>query len=123
MSSSSDGLMHLKKNSKTDVSVGFVPLQGTPTWRLHTWVRFSENLAYEISHRPDSWRGVLYIHLLLFPSFGTSCINWFEIFVFEGVIVKTENTNLQLDKIARESRYVYTVRSTSLVAKQVCFGQ
>ena len=49
------------------------------------------------------------VHLLLFPRFGTSCINWFEIFVFEGVIVKTENTNLQLDKIARESRYVYTV--------------
>ena len=63
------------------------------------------------------------VHLLLFPRFGTSCINWFEIFVFEGVIVKTENTNLQLDKIARESRYVYTVRSTSLAAKQVCFGQ
>ena len=37
--------------------------------------------------------------------------------------MKTENTNLQLDKIARESRYVYTVRSTSLAAKQVCLGQ
>ena len=73
MSSSSDGLMHLKKNSKTDVSVGFVPLQGTPTWRLHTWVRFSEYLAYETSHRPDSWRGVsVYIHLFYFPDSGLS---------------------------------------------------
>ena len=59
----------------------------------------------------------------LFPRFWTFCINWFEIFGFEGVIVKTENTDLQLDKIARKSRYVYTVRSTSLAAKQVCLGQ
>ena len=31
------------------------------------WVkRFSEYLAYEISHRLDSWPGLLHIYLLLF---------------------------------------------------------
>ena len=32
---------------------------------------------YEISHRPDSWRGFLYICLLSFPRFWTFFIEWF----------------------------------------------
>ena len=40
---------------------------------------FSKYLAYEISHRLDSWRGLLHIYLLLFPRFWTFCIEWFAI--------------------------------------------
>ena len=53
----------------------FVPLKGTQTWRLQTKLykicvkRFSEYLAYEISHRPDSWRGLLHIYHLFPPRF------------------------------------------------------
>ena len=32
-----------------------------------------------MSHRPDSWRGLLRIYLLLFPRFWTFCIEWFAI--------------------------------------------
>ena len=87
-----------------------MPVQGTPTWRLH-WLGYIFPNISHVKYRTDLILGEAFckVHLLLFPRFGTSCINWFEIFVFEGVIVKTENTNLQLDKIARESRYVYTV--------------
>ena len=47
---------------------------------LWNWVkRFFEFLAYELSHRPDSWRGFLYIYLLSFPGFWTFCINWFAV--------------------------------------------
>ena len=38
---------------------------------------FFEYLAYQLSHWPDSWRGFLYIYLLLFPRFWTFCIDWF----------------------------------------------
>ena len=58
----------------------FVPLKGTQTQSFKIWVkRFSEYLAYEISHRPDSWRGPLNIYLLLFPRLLTFCIEWFAI--------------------------------------------
>ena len=49
-------------------------LKGTPTWRFHSKLYkfgLNEYLAYELSHRPDSWRGFLYIYLLLFPRFWT----------------------------------------------------
>ena len=67
----------------------FVPLKGTPTWRPHTKLNkfgknfFSEYLAYEISHRPDSWRGFLYnfFNLLSFPKFWIFCIERFA-FIF-----------------------------------------
>ena len=38
--------------------------------------RFPEYLAYELSRRPDSWRGFLYINVILFH-FWTFCIDWF----------------------------------------------
>ena len=39
---------------------------------------FSEYLAYEISHIPDSWQGFLYISscLFSFPRFWTFRIDW-----------------------------------------------
>ena len=47
---------------------------------LQIWVkRFSEYLAYEISHEPDSCRSVLYTLLLTFSKFWTFCIEWFAI--------------------------------------------
>ena len=47
---------------------------------LQIWVKlFSEYLAYEISHKPDSWRSFLYTHLLSFSRFWTFCIEWFAI--------------------------------------------
>ena len=43
------------------------------------WVkRFSEYLTYELSHRPGSRPGFLYISLLLFPRFWTFCIDRLE---------------------------------------------
>ena len=52
----------------------------SPYEALSIWVkRFSLYLAYEISHRPDSWWGLLLIYLLLFPIFWTFCIEWFAI--------------------------------------------
>ena len=53
----------------------FVPLKGTQTCRLsiqsfiNLGKTFSEYLTLEILHRPDSWRGFLYIYLLSFPRF------------------------------------------------------
>ena len=38
---------------------------------------FSEYLAHEILHRPDSWQGFLYIYLLSFLRFQTFCIKRF----------------------------------------------
>ena len=41
-----------------------------PYKALLIWVkRFSEYLAYEILHRPDSWQDFLYTYLLSFPRF------------------------------------------------------
>ena len=47
----------------------------SPYKALQIWVkRFSEYLAYEPLHRPDSWQGFLYVYLLSFPRF---CIKRF----------------------------------------------
>ena len=47
----------------------------SPYKALLIWVkRFSEYLAYELSHTPDSWRGFFYMYLLSFSSFWTFCI-------------------------------------------------
>ena len=40
-------------------------------------LKISEYLAYELSHRPDSWQGFLYIYLLSLPRLRTSCFDWF----------------------------------------------
>ena len=53
-----------------------------------------EDLAYELLHRPGSWRGFLYIYLLTFPRFWTFCIELVRIFIFDGVTAKTQVLNL-----------------------------
>ena len=54
----------------------------SPYNALEKWVKpFSEYLAYELPHRPDSWQGFLFIYLLSFPRFRTFCIDWF-VFLF-----------------------------------------
>ena len=50
----------------------------SPYKALEKWVkRFSEYLAYELPHRPDSWQGYFFIYLLSFPRFRTFSIDWF----------------------------------------------
>ena len=50
----------------------------SPYKALQIWVkRFSEYLAYEQWHRPDSWQGFLNIYLLSFPRFMNFCIDRF----------------------------------------------
>ena len=36
---------------------------------------FSQYLAFEIFHRPDSWQGFLYIYLFHFPDSSPSVLN------------------------------------------------
>ena len=77
MSFSSDEFTHLKKNSTTDVSVGFqrpylCPSKGHQHGvSLQSFINlgitlFRISLIRKISHRPDSWRGFLYISSYLF---------------------------------------------------------
>ena len=77
MSSSSDEFTYLKKNSTTDVSVGFQrPYLFSSKGHQHgvslqSFINLgitlnAEYLSYEISHSPDSWRGFLYISSYLF---------------------------------------------------------
>ena len=40
-------------------------------------LKISEYLAYELSHRPDSWQGFLYIYLVSLPRLRTSSFDWF----------------------------------------------
>ena len=60
-----------------------VPYKGTPTWCLHTkaykfgYKAFPNISHNETSHRPESWRGLLYIYLLSFPRFWTLCFEWY----------------------------------------------
>ena len=68
---------HVLENSKTDVSVGFRRL-----WCLTKPYKFGynafPNISHnETSHRPESWRGLLYIYLLSFPRFWTLCFEWY----------------------------------------------
>ena len=50
----------------------------SPYKALEKWVkRFSEYLAYELPHRPDSRQGFLFIYLLPFPRFRAFSIDWF----------------------------------------------
>ena len=61
---------------------------------FYIWIkRFSEYLAYELSHSPVSWQGFLNIYLLLFPRIsGLSVLTGLH-FCFDGhVTVKTQNT-------------------------------
>ena len=84
MSSSSDTLTQSRKTQKQMfllVSGGHIcaPQRdiniASPYKALSIWVkRFSEYLAYELRHRPDSWRGFLYIYLLSFPRSGLSVL-------------------------------------------------
>ena len=54
----------------------FVPLK-----TLQIWVkRFSEYLAYELSDRPDSWRGFWYIYLLSSSCSELSALNGFHFY-------------------------------------------
>ena len=65
-----------------------VPVKGTPTWCLHTksfkfgYNAFPNISHNEISHRPESWRGLLYIYLLSFPRFWTFCFEWYGFLSF-----------------------------------------
>ena len=44
-------------------------------------------------HRPDTWTDALFIYPLYHVNFLTSFMEWFRFFFFNGVTVKTENTN------------------------------
>ena len=109
----------------------FVPLKGTPTWRLHTKPykvcrvkRFSEYLAYELSYRPDSWRGYMYIYqtyLLSFPWFWTFCIDWLAFLFLMALQWKHRRSlglhtwgKLKIDFHLRQS-WKYTQTSNKLI--------
>ena len=82
---------------------------------LQIWVkRFSEYLwylAYEISHRPDSWQGLSHIYLLLFPRFWTFCIKWFAILFliawqWKKSIVRSIWLSIGYTTICASNRYI-----------------
>ena len=88
MSSSSDEFMHLKKNSKTDVSVGFKrpylsPVKGhqhgiSIQIYINLGKTFFPNFSHTRSHTDlICWPGFLYIYLRPFPMFWIFCIEWF----------------------------------------------
>ena len=45
-------------------------------------------------HRPDTWTDALFIYPPYHVNFLTSFMEWFRLFFFNGVTVKTENTFL-----------------------------
>ena len=80
---------------------------------------FSEYLAMESSHRPNSWRGFMFIYLLLFPRFWTLCVDWFPFLIFDGVIVKTQNSiNRVFFLYIVMYGYYYRVKKTRTKTKQ-----
>ena len=55
---------------------------GSPYKALQIWVKhFLGYLVYELFLRPKSWRGSLYIYLLLFPRFWTLSVEMVLIFI------------------------------------------
>ena len=61
---------------------------------LILWKHFFGYLVYEIFLWPESWRGSLYMYLLLFPRFWTLSIErfWFLFWsILNGVTLKTSN--------------------------------
>ena len=60
--------------------------------------RFTEYLAYEILHRPDSRKGFLYIY---FFHFQDSRLNGLH-FIFDGVTVKTDAETVKYAKNNQE---------------------
>ena len=80
---------------------------------------FSEYLACELSHRPNSWRGFMFIYLLSFPRFWTLCVDWFPFLFFDGVIVKIQNSiNRVFFLYIVMYRYYYRVKKTRTKTKQ-----
>ena len=81
----------------------FAPFNVTPTWRLHTKpYKFGKNVFSNISHmdyRTDLVLGEAFciFNFSHFPDSGLSVLTaWFScIFVFDGVTVKTQNSDLQ----------------------------
>ena len=52
-----------------------MPLKGTYTnMAFQTFKNLSKTFFPNISHRPDSWRGFLYIYFLHFPDSGLSVL-------------------------------------------------
>ena len=87
----------------------------SPYKALQIWVkRFSEYLAYELLHRPDSWQGFLYIYLLSLPRFQTFCIKRFP-FLFP---VSHVNENREFPVV---SRYFSVIRQQRAFLKQQMF--
>ena len=98
----------------------------SPYKALEKWVKgFSEYLAYELPHRPDSWQGFLFIYLLSFLRFRTFCIDWFA-FLFlmawqwkHRIVFVIDYKELQLAQTAEINQlsefwplFVYTYTAT-----------
>ena len=104
MSSSSDEFTHFEEKLNDRCfcwfpAAIFVPLKGTPTWRLFTKLyKFGYNAFPNISHmkyRTDPILGETFcISLVIFfsfPRFWTFCIDWFaSSLLLMAVTMKTE---------------------------------
>ena len=84
-------------------------------------VIFSEYLAYERLHRPETWRRFLYIYLLSFSSFWTLCIAWSVVIsIFECVTKWKPATECRMCIVTQESK---GLRSWSCVEMCIIFKE
>ena len=92
MSSSTDEFTHKEERMFLLVSGGHIcASQRDTNMAFPNLYKFGLDVFPNISHRPDSWRGFLYIYFLSFSRFWTFCIDWFTFsFIFDGVTVKTQ---------------------------------
>ena len=73
----------------------------SPYKALQIWEkRVFEYLAYGLLDRPGSWRGFCIFNFSHFPDSGLSVLTaWFNcIFIFDGVTVKTQKSDLQQEE-------------------------
>ena len=84
-------------------------------------VIFSEYLAYERLHRPETWRRFLYIYLLSFSSFWTLCIAWSVVIsILECVTKWKPATECRMCIVTQESK---GLRSWSCVEMCIIFKE
>ena len=100
-------MFHFNTNKPQSFFFFFFFLQNTSCVRKPQVISviFSEYLAYERLHRPETWRRFLYIYLLSFSSFWTLCIAWSVVIsIFECVTQWKPATECRMCIVTQESK-------------------
>ena len=100
-------MFHFNTNKPQSFFSFFFFLQNTSCVRKPRVISviFSEYLAYERLHRPETWRRFLYIYLLSFSSFWTLCIAWSVVIsILECVTKWKPATECRMCIVTQESK-------------------